>query len=144
MRISGERVVLRPLSDDDLSTLGVGMPPVREGSEAHAIVRAHDATPIGRIQYLAPRSRSGWLTIDFIELAPQLRGWGYGSEAVKLLEDETTRLGLAQRFRADVPLHNGLALYFWLRMGYRPTAPTDAFWRSDEGGDTMAMIHTPK
>jgi hypothetical protein len=42
--------------------------------------------------------------------------------------------GLGERFRADVDVMNGLGLYFWLRLGYRPV----------EGGgpDTFAMART--
>jgi GNAT superfamily N-acetyltransferase len=44
------------------------------------------------------------------------RNVGYGGEAVEQLE--ASRPG--SRFIAAVPRWNGLALYFWLRVGFRP------------------------
>jgi RimJ/RimL family protein N-acetyltransferase len=75
--------------------------------------------PIGMVEYDVG---DGWLTVRFIALAKAYRGWGYGSEAVRLLEDEAIRKEIAQRFRAEVDVRNGLGLYFWLRLGYRPEA----------------------
>ena len=41
----------------------------------------------------------------------------------EMLEEWAERKGVAKRFRAEVPLVNGLGLYFWLRLGYRPPTP---------------------
>jgi GNAT superfamily N-acetyltransferase len=65
---------------------------------------------------------NGWLRVPFIALARQCRGWGYGSEAVRLVEEWALRTGIAHRFRVDIDVRNGLGLYFWLRLGYRPHA----------------------
>jgi GNAT superfamily N-acetyltransferase len=72
--------------------------------------------------------------VEFIALAEAYRGWGYGSETVRLLEEWAIREELAERFRAEVSARNGLGLYFWLRLGYRPA----------EGGnpDTFVMFRT--
>jgi hypothetical protein len=56
------------------------------------------------------------LRILSIVIHPELRGWGYGSEAVGLLERDNP----AARFIARVDPADGLNLYFWLRLGYRP------------------------
>ena len=88
--------------------------------------------PIGLLEY---EMREGWLTVTFIALAKAYRGWGYGSEAVRLLEGWASREGVAERFRAEVDARNGLGLYFWLRLGYRP-----AGWHADGGRDSMAMV----
>ena|SRR5437867_6549719 len=140
MQVSGVRVELRPLAANDFPGILESMPPMHEGAEAVTILRADNPRPIGLIQYLPSHRNDGWLTIRFIELAPQFRGWGYGSEAVQLLEAEAILSGITQGLQALVPTHNGLALYFWLRMGYRPAAPGDAFWRFEDGDATMAMI----
>ena len=58
--------------------------------------------------------------MGFIAVAPAYRGHGYGSEAIRTLEAEALRRGLASRLRADVHRANGLGFYFWLRLGYRP------------------------
>jgi hypothetical protein len=44
------------------------------------------------------------------------RNLGYGAEAVERLEASHPD----QRFAAAIPRYNGLAIYFWLRVGYRP------------------------
>ena len=80
-------------------------------------------TPIGLIDYRAGLPAPGWLTIGFIAVAAAYRGHGYGSEAVRLLEADARRRGIAGRFRADVAMNNGLGVYFWLRLGYRPARP---------------------
>jgi RimJ/RimL family protein N-acetyltransferase len=97
-----------------------------------AITQPEADEPIGLVEY---RLEGKWLTAAFIALAKAYRGWGYGSEAVRLLEEWAVREGLAERFRAEVDLRNGLGLYFWLRLGYRP-----AEWHREGGRDSMAMI----
>jgi len=47
------------------------------------------------------------------------RAFGYGGVAVALVERAARRLGATQA-RVRVPASNGVALYFWLRLGYRP------------------------
>jgi RimJ/RimL family protein N-acetyltransferase len=83
------------------------------------IERIGEPGPVGFLEYaVAQRS----LNVAFIGLAKPYRGWGYGSEAVRLLEEWALREGIARRFRAEVDVRNGLGLYFWLRLGYRPGA----------------------
>lgn len=104
-----------------------------------AVVRADDLEPIGRIEYVPGSPGSGWLTVRDIGMSPRIRGFGYGSEAVRLLEDDAVRHGAATRFRAGVDPRNGLGLYFWLRLGYRPFAGTGGeagtFWMVRENDD---------
>jgi RimJ/RimL family protein N-acetyltransferase len=99
-----------------------------------AITQAEADEPIGLAEY---RLDGEWLTVPFIALAKAYRGWGYGSEAVRLLEEWAVREGRAERFRAEVDARNGLGLYFWLRLGYRP-----AEWHAEGGRDSMAMVRT--
>lgn len=66
--------------------------------------------------FLATVTDSRRLVVAAIALWPRLRGWGYGSEAVGLLERAAERPLAALAASA-----NGLALYFWLRLGYRPS-----------------------
>lgn len=104
------------------------------GSSGNLFVLARpDADePIGLVAYEMTDRR---LTIPFIALAKAYRGWGYGSQAVRLLEDWAIREGIAKRFRAEIDVRNGLGLYFWLRLGYRP-----AGWRAAGRRDSMAMV----
>ena len=104
-----------------------------------AIVRQSDGTVIGLLDYRPDEPAAGWLSVGSIALAAGLRGWGYGSEAVRLLEAETK----AERFRANVDAGNGLGLYFWLRLGYRPTSPDDASWAGGAQSGIMPMMRTP-
>jgi ribosomal protein S18 acetylase RimI-like enzyme len=76
----------------------------------------------------------GWLDVRWIELAAEHRRRGLGAEAVRLLEAEAVRRWGVKRVRAHVPRDVGLALYFWLRLGYRPEVPAVG------DGDTMAMV----
>ncbi|HLB26858.1 MAG TPA: hypothetical protein VJN32_04360, partial [Dehalococcoidia bacterium] len=89
------------------------------GVSAYEIVRRADGAVIGEMECRAGEPAAGWLTVEAIAMETGRRGWGYGSEAVRLLEAE----GKAERFLARVDAGNGLGLYFWLRLGYRPALP---------------------
>ncbi len=153
--LAGSRVVLRPVTRDDLPVIEEWWPEaaatvrgVREevapdelhrmidmpGDETLVIARADGPAPIGLLVYRLPAD--GWLEFRFLALAKGLRGWGYGSEAVRLIEES----GRAQRFAARVSAGNGLGLFFWLRMGYRPAAPGELPWREREPEDKIAMV----
>ena len=47
-------------------------------------------------------------------------------------------------FLAHVATRNGLALYFWLRMGYRPARVEEVFWRDPREGGIIAMVRLPE
>ena len=76
-----------------------------------------------------------WLAID-----ARWRAYGYGGAAVPLLEQAAEMTG-ARIALAPLPPDNGVALYFWLRLGYTPLRdvavrpedwpaglPSDALW----------------
>ena len=121
----GQRVALRPLSKDG-STL------------PYEIVRRADGAVIGEVKCRADDPAAGWLSVGFIALAEGERGWGYGSEAVRLLEAE----GKAERFLAGVDARDGLALYFWLRLGYRPASVGEVPGKTPRGIITMVRSRT--
>jgi len=104
-----------------------------------AVERVGEDEPIGLLEYVAS---DGWLAVPFIALAKVYRGWGYGSEAVRLLEEWALREGIAQRFRAEVDVRNGLGLYFWLRLGYRPAGLGEFGWHEQGEAARMAMVRT--
>ncbi|MBI2912976.1 MAG: GNAT family N-acetyltransferase [Chloroflexi bacterium] len=167
IRVSGRRTVLRSMTDEDIADVerwyreaagavhGLARQDDRysvlnlhyqlEAAEADteggllAIARRDDPAPIGLLDYRANSPAPGWLTVRFIAVAREYRGWGYGSEAVRLLEGEAARQWGAERFRAGVDVRNGLALYFWLRLGYRalhgppgPGGAEDVIWMTRE------------
>jgi len=112
----------------------------REGSRGLlAIERAKEDEAIGLIEYVV---RDAWLAVPFVALAKVYRGWGYGSEAVRLLEKWAVREGIAERFRAEVDVRNGLGLYFWLRLGYRPAGKGEFGWQEEGEAARMAMVRT--
>ena len=160
----GVRVALRPPTEEDIVAVkpwyqeavaaSTGLPAANapgtqnlyfemEAAQAdpdaglRAIVRLSDGTVIGLLDCRANNPDRGWLTIGFIAVARGQRGRGYGSEAVRLLEAEAK----AERFRANVDARNGLGLYFWLRLGYRPARPDDVLGGSQSG--IMPMMRIP-
>ena len=143
--VAGKRASLRAIGDEDLAAIdtwyGEAAKAAYESRSSRetfagdndtllAIVRPNDDQPIGLLEY---ETANGWVTVPFIALAKAYRGWGYGSEAVRLLEEWTVREGIADRFRAEVDVRNGLGLYFWLRLGYRPLGAA-------EEGRVLAMV----
>ena len=154
--LTGARVALRPLTPDDHAAIeewwreaAATVRGVREpvsidelhrmiegaGSETLVIARADESAPIGLLDYEI--ADEGWLEVRFLALDKALRGWGYGSEAVRLIE----AAGLARRFVARVSAGNGLGLYFWLRMGYWPG---ELPWKAGETKDVIVMIREQK
>jgi len=111
----------------ELTTIGDGRLVITSGD---------DETAIGFIEYRVKDPADGWLTIGDIELVEGQRGWGYGSEAVRLLEGMAVEQGLGERFRADVDIRNGLGLYFWLRLGYRPAD------EQSDSPETLTLVRT--
>jgi GNAT superfamily N-acetyltransferase len=101
------------------------------------IERVGETGPVGFLEY---QIAGGWLTVAFIAVAKASRRWGYGSEAVRLLEEWAVHERLAKRFLAEVPVGNGLGLYFWLRLGYRPAGAGEFDWPSDNARDMMPMV----
>ncbi len=101
------------------------------------ITIGRDGEPIGLVEY---RRDGDWLVMPFIALAKPYRGWGYGSEAVRLLEERAVRDGIAHRFHAEVDVRNGLGLYFWLRLGYRPATAHEFDWHEQGEAARMAMV----
>jgi GNAT superfamily N-acetyltransferase len=146
----GSRVVLRALREEDVPGIGAWFGDAAETAHeersvedvaAHGggltIVQSGADEAIGLVEY---DSAGGWLTVRFIALAKTYRGWGYGSEAVRLVEEWALREGVAKRFRVLVDARNGLGLYFWLRLGYRPASAGEFDWPSSGGRDMMPMV----
>lgn len=76
-----------------------------------------------------------WLAVN-----ARWRAFGYGGASVPLLEEAARSVG-ANLALAPLPSDNGVALYFWLRLGYTPVrtvgidptnwpagVPADALW----------------
>ncbi len=69
------------------------------------------------------------LVIRSLEIEPTLRWYGLGSEAAGLVREAAERESCT--LRAFTPGDNGLAVYFWIRMGLRPLpgeGPEGGLW----------------
>ncbi len=89
-----------------------------DGGGLWVVRREGEAAPIGALDAEEGWPAEGWVTIEWLGLAADDRGRGYGSEAIRRFESRHKRA----RFLAQIDPGNGLALYFWLRLGYRPGA----------------------
>jgi RimJ/RimL family protein N-acetyltransferase len=118
-----------PAGDPDLGGRFVG-------GGLWVVLRDGEEAPIGSLDAQAGWPAEGWVTIEWLGLSVAHRGWGYGSEAVRQFEKRHTRARLV----AQIHPRNGLALYFWLRLGYRPMQPEEVFWRAQNEGGIIAMI----
>ena len=103
------------------------------GASTYEIVRRADGAVIGEVKCRADDPARGWLTVVCVDVGEEQRGWGYGSEAVRLLEATSG----GERFLAKVDAANGLGLYFWLRLGYRPVRPDEVPGRRPSGMISM-------
>lgn len=151
------RTTIRPATREDLpdierwyreaaaAVLGIPEAPAEDtlqrrfdeaGGQLLLIARADSPEAIGLLGYRAAYPADGWLTITFLAMAAGHRGWGHGSEAVRLLEAEHA----AAHYLAEVAPRNGLGVYFWLRVGYHPAHFGEVFWRAPGEGGTMAMV----
>ena len=114
-RIAGERVTLR--RDDG----GAG-----EAVAAWAIHRTGEREAVGRAEVAFA---DGAPVIERLCIDEGARGYGAGSEAAALLVDALARRHALAR--AWAPPDRGLAVYFWIRMGFRPLAgegPNGGLW----------------
>ncbi len=70
---------------------------------------------------LAVRVEQRDLVWTWLAVAEAQRAFGFGGAAVPLIERQAAKSG-STFARVRVPATNGVALYFWLRLGYRPLA----------------------
>jgi hypothetical protein len=109
--------------------------------EQEALIVTTRDKPIGLVAWSA--IDSGTAAIHFLAIAEPERNLGFGAEAVLGLEARHRRCATL----AEVPTSNGLALYFWLRIGYHPIypgrgsahAPGNSIWMFRSGNDERAV-----
>lgn len=84
------------------------------------VVSDESSEPIGAAVVLlgVPDGKSA--SVPLIAIEPQQRFRGLGGEAALALERHLRRRLAVERVYAPVPEARGLAVYFWLRLGYRP------------------------
>lgn len=140
MNIAGQRVIVRPAKRSEAAFVRGLMEEFGCEADVQVIERREDRQPVGVIAYRDGEPRAGWLTFGLVAMRDGLRGFGFGSEAVRLIEAASG----ANHFRAEAAKSIGLAFYFWLRQGYRPATPEEAFWQADRDGDIIHVIRIPE
>lgn len=90
----------------------------RGSDHAARLIEVH-GEPVGVIRFGLVR---GDCVLQELGVRPERRNLGFGSEAVFALERQALSDGCTQGV-APVPMANGLAIYFWLRIGYCPRYP---------------------
>ncbi len=115
-------MALRALEEGDREAMAQWLEetPVDADDSLLAITSREGGSIYGVLAYRLGYPERGWLSVEAVAVEPGLSGQGYDTEAVRLLEEEALERGLAGRFWAGVRQGDGLGLYFWLRLGYRP------------------------
>ena len=158
MRATAGRVTLRPVKRADFGAIELWYASALALAQAERSleVRFVDAKAagcellameagdeiVGLLDYRCHEPAEGWLTTKFIAVRDGRRGFGYGSEAVRALEAWAEKSHKVTSFLSEVDPRNGLALYFWLRLGYRPAHAGEVFWRAPDEGGIIAMIRS--
>lgn len=97
------------------------------GARGFAIADAVGATiGLGLVRPTAPHPAAA--TFAFIAVDPARRYAGLGGEAALAVEALVRARWRPRELLAPVPAGRGLAVYFWLRLGYRPLTRSEAPW----------------
>jgi GNAT superfamily N-acetyltransferase len=83
----------------------------------------HDDAGEAFVAYALDTPRRGAARIDLLAVAPDKRRLGIAGRAAIALEKRLART--TKQIYVAVPSTIGLALYFWLRLGYRPLIQRD-------------------
>ena len=77
------------------------------------------AEPVGVITYRLDSPSQNDAIIEFVGIEPSFARRGHGQAGASLLEAELRAAGVRRIF-APAPEAHGIAMYFWIRLGYRP------------------------
>jgi GNAT superfamily N-acetyltransferase len=83
-----------------------------------------EPTGIALVRFDSPSQ--GDATLVFLAMQPERRFRGLGGEAGLAVERLVRERTGSRRVYAGVPEGRGLAVYFWLRLGYRPLSMVEA------------------
>lgn len=135
--VEAGRVRLATLSDDAIGAMAwlesaltpewsvEDLHAARNASEAVLIAGA-DGEPIGLAVLRAEYPGAADAAITFLAMQPERRFRGLGGEAGLAVEGlARERLGVHRVF-VGVPEGRGLAVYFWLRLGFRPLSAVES------------------
>ena len=87
-----------------------------------------DIAPEAFTGFIAWEEMQSEVVIRGLTIRRDRRNLGYGAEAVEWLEASRPK----RRFIAAIPRSNGLAIYFWLRVGFRPVREDEDRERSHD------------
>jgi GNAT superfamily N-acetyltransferase len=128
---------LRPLRKTDIESLA-WLPAVAEksgfdrwsSSDAlgaaigdNRLLCIDESGPQGIIEYALDHPVPAAACVRFLAVDPSHRRLGIGGRAALALERRLKRS--TDRIYVSVPARVGIALYFWLRLGYRPLTQAD-------------------
>lgn len=97
---------------------------LREAIDSTSVALAIEATGEAFLEYEAGAPARGDAVVRFLAVEPGCRRLGIGYRTALALEERLARK--AKQCYVAIPARLGLALYFWLRLGYRPL--TRAEW----------------
>jgi len=121
---------------DGLPWLAAALSPEWEPADIEApagagecvVIWRTDGAPIGLAVAVAGQPNAGSACISLLAIEPAERFRGLGGEAALALEGRMLDSWRSRVVLAPVPEGRGLAVYFWLRLGYRPLLRADAPW----------------
>lgn len=143
-RLSGERVVLRPLGGDDVARLAEiqadpevmrwwGPPGEAQRDEARTFAIEFDGKLLGLIEYHeedeAEFKHAG---IDLF-LATAVHGRGLGTDAVRTLARWLLAERGHHRLTIDPAADNVVAIRAYTKVGFRPVGTMREYWRDPDG-----------
>jgi GNAT superfamily N-acetyltransferase len=131
------RIALSPLTDEavaDMPWLEAALAPewtlddfeVARVTSESVLISDLEGTPIGLALVRLDAPSPGDATIVFLAMQPERRYRGLGGEAGLAVEQLVRERTGARRVYAGVPEGRGLAVYFWLRLGFRPLSIAEA------------------
>ncbi len=91
---------------------------VRAAVVADDTLLYHDGAGEAFVSFAVHAPKRNAARIELLAVAPNERRLGIGGRAAQALEKRLTKS--VERIYIAVPARLGLALYFWLRLGYRP------------------------
>jgi GNAT superfamily N-acetyltransferase len=131
------RVRLTALAADDIESMASWLPAALAPEwaladldgyveyEGGVLITDADLQPIGLAVTLLEKPEAGCATVPFLAVDPARRFRGLGGEAGIALDRHLKGLGYRKVY-APIPDGRGLAVYFWLRLGFRPLRQTES------------------